>query len=148
MRVALASLVLLAAACASPPPPASAPVAPEPAGPSAQLVNALVLTNGCQDLGRKSAMLAEQAMNALVEGCASVPGGTMQFHATLQPGGRIEISAAPGQPEVVPICILKHALVHRVPLTRPCPLDVKIEQTSVPVTAPAPAPSARVDGGT
>jgi len=86
-------------------------------------------------------MLAESAMNALVEGCDAVPGGSMQFHATLQPGGRIEISAAPGQPAVVPICILKHALVHRVPLTRPCPLDVKIEQTTVPMTAPAPTPA-------
>lgn len=140
MRVVLASLALLAG-CGSSPPPESAPPAPLAAssGPSAQLVNALVLTNGCQDLGRQSAMLAERAMNALVEGCATVPGGSMQFHATLQPGGRIEISAAPGQPEVVPICILKHALVHKVPLTKPCPLDVKIEQTSVPVNAPAAA---------
>lgn len=113
------------------------------------MVNALVLTNGCQDSGRQSAILAERAMNSLVEGCVSVPGGSMQFHATLQPGGRIEISAAPGQPEVVPICILKHALVHRVPLTKPCPLDVKIEQTSVSVSAPAAAApaSSRPDGG-
>lgn len=144
MRVALvsATLVGLVAACAASPqpqsvPPSSAPAAPS--GPSAQLVNALVLTNGCQALGRQSAMLAENAMNALVEGCASVPGGSMQFHATLEPGGRIEISAAPGQPEVVPICILKHALVHRVPLSKPCPLDVKIEQTSVPMSRPSPA---------
>ncbi len=130
----------------------AAGAASEPAGPSAQMVNALVLTNGCQDLGKQSSILAEKAMNALVEGCASVPGGSMQFHATLQPGGRIEIGAAPGQPEVVPICILKHALVHRVPLTKPCQLDVKIEQTSVPVSAPAPSassfsPAPRPDAG-
>lgn len=131
MRVALASLAVCAG-CASSPPQAP----PAPSGPSAQLVTALVLTNGCQSMGRQSSLLAESAMNALVEGCASVPGGSMQFHATLQPGGRIEISATPGQPEVVPICILKHALVHRVPLTKPCPLDVKIEQTSVPMKAP------------
>ena len=142
MRVTLASVVVIATGCASSPPPSSAPAAAEAAGSSAQMVNALVLTNGCQDLGRQSALLAERAMNALVEGCATVPGGSMQFHATLQPGGRIEISAAAGQPEVVPICILKHALVHRVPLTKPCPLDVKIEQTSVPVNAPAPAADA------
>ncbi len=117
MRVAIASLALLAG-CAT----------------------------ACPDLGKQSSRLAENAMNALVEGCATVPGGSMQFHATLQPGGRIEISAAPGQPEVVPICILKHALVHKVPLTKPCPLDVKIEQTSVPVTAPASSTS-RADGG-
>jgi hypothetical protein len=133
------------AACASSPPQGSA--TPPPSGPSAQLVNAVVLTNGCQSLGRQSSGLAESAMNALVEGCASVPGGSMQFHATLQPGGRIEISAAPGQPAVVPICILKHALVHRVQLTKPCQLDVKIEQTSVPMNAPSSPPSSPADGG-
>ena len=143
MRAALFCLALLAGCASSPPPESTPPATPAaPTGPSAQLVNALVLTNGCQDLGRQSAMQAEAAMNALVEGCATVPGGSMQFHATLQPGGRIEISAAAGQPEVVPICILKHALVHKVPLTKPCPLDVKIEQTSVPVNAPAPAADA------
>jgi hypothetical protein len=143
MRAAVvtATLLGLATACgASPPPPDNTPSAPAvPSGPSAQLVNALVLTNGCQALGKQSAMLAENAMNALVEGCTTVPGGSMQFHATLEPGGRIEIAAAPGQPEVVPICILKHALVHRVPLTKPCPLDVKIEQTSVPMGPPSGA---------
>jgi hypothetical protein len=145
MRLFLASLFAVAG-CAAHPPPESAASAPEPpapvaAGPSAQLVNALVLTNGCPDLGKRSALLADQAMNALVEGCDSVPGGSMQFHATLQPGGRVEISAAPGQPAVVPICILKHALTHRVPLTRPCPLDVKIEQTSVPMPATVHPPT-------
>jgi hypothetical protein len=144
MRVAFVSLALVAG-CAASPPQGNAPT--PPAVPSAQLVTALVLTNGCQSIGRQSALLAESAMNALVEGCASVPGGSMQFHATLQPGGRIEISAAPGQPEVVPICILKHALVHRVPLTRPCPLDVKIEQTSVSMSAPSSPPSPPADGG-
>jgi hypothetical protein len=148
MRVDLAGLALLVG-CAAAPQPATTSAAPtvaEPVGPSAQMVNALVLTNGCQDLGKQNARLAESAMNALVEGCAAVPGGTMQFHATLQPGGRIEISAAPGQPEVVPICILKHALVHKVPLSKPCPLDVRIEQTSVPVNGAAPS-TYRPDGG-
>ena len=135
MRVAFASFALVVG-CGSSPPPGGATAAPT--GPLAQLVSALVLTNGCQAMGRQNALLAESAMTALVEGCASVPGGSMQFHATLQPGGRIEISAAAGQPEVVPICILKHALVHRVPLTKPCPLDVKIEQTSVPMNPPPP----------
>jgi len=94
MRVAFATLALVAG-CASSPPQGSVPI--PTAVPSAQLVTALVLTNGCQSIGRQSALLAENAMTALVEGCASVPGGSMQFHATLQPGGRIEISAAPGQ---------------------------------------------------
>jgi hypothetical protein len=107
-------------------------------------VNATILTNGCQDLGPSNAMLAESAMYQLVEGCASVPGGTAQFQATLQPGGRIEITAAAGQPDVVPICILKHSLLHRVPLVNACRLDVKIEQSSVamPAEAGAPPPAA------
>jgi hypothetical protein len=144
--IALGSVALLAAACGSTTPspnaPTSEPAPTAPSGPSAQMVNALVLTNGCQDLGKQSARLADAAMNALVEGCATVPGGSMQFKATLLPGGRIEIAAMPGQPEVVPICILKHALVHKVPLTKPCPLDVKIEQTSVTVPMAAPSSSA------
>ena len=143
--IAIVFVAVVVAGCASSPPPGSVPT--PPAVPMAQLVNAVVLTNGCQSMGRQSAFLAESAMNSLVEGCGSVPGGSMQFHATLLPGGRIEISAAPGQPEVVPICILKHALVHRVPLTRPCPLDVKIEQTNVPMSAPASSPASTADGG-
>ena len=103
------------------------------------MVNATILTNGCQDLGKQSAKLAESTMNQLVEGCTTVPGGSAQFSATLQPGGRVEISSAEGQPDVVPICILKHALVHKVPLTKPCRLDVKIEQTSVQMTQDAGA---------
>jgi hypothetical protein len=145
MRVALAHLVLVAG-CVSSPPPESAPPAP-PSGPSAQVVNAVVLANGCPSLGRQSTLLAENAMNALVEGCSSVPGGSMQFRATLQPGGRIEITAAPGQPDVVPICILKHALVHRVPLTRACPLEVKIEQSSVMLSSPSAPRSSPTDAG-
>ena len=135
MRFAFA-LVALLTACASTPPPAG-PELPPPttagttAGPSAQVVNATILTNGCQNLGKGNSMLAESAMYHLVEACRSVPGGSTQFLATLQPGGRIDIAAAPGQPDVVPICILKHSLLHKVSLKTPCQLDVKIEQTSV-----------------
>jgi len=103
------------------------------------MVNATVLTNGCQTLGSRSARLAEAAMTQLVEGCATVPGGIAGFSATLQPGGLIQIAGAPGQPDVVPICILKHSLVHKVPLTKPCRLDVRLQQTSL---------SLAVDGGT
>jgi hypothetical protein len=135
MRFALA-LVGLLTACASTP-PAAEPELPPPTtagpttGPSAQVVNATILTNGCQNLGKGNAMLAESAMYHLVEACTSVPGGSAQFLATLEPGGKIDIKAAPGQPDVVPICILKHSLLHKVPLKTPCQLDVKIEQTSV-----------------
>jgi hypothetical protein len=102
------------------------------------VVNATVLANGCQELGKANGRLAEKAMYELVEGCSTVPGGRSRFTATLLPGGRIEIQAGPGQPDVVPICVLKHPLVHQVPLAKPCRLDVKIEQTSLPVS---------IDGG-
>jgi hypothetical protein len=135
-----------AAACGAKQPGPSAPTAAEgpsasasPAassapGQSAQIVNAMILTNDCKVAGAANARLAEKAMNQLTEGCTSVPGGKAQFEATLQPGGRISISAVPGQPDVVPICVLKHSLQHSVPLTQPCHLDVKLEETSVPVS--------------
>lgn len=137
--VALCSLV----ACGPKEPPATASSATaaseasdasaSASAPAAQMVNATILTNGCQALGAANAKLAERAMYQLIEGCSSVPGGKAQFEATLQPGGRIEISGVPGQPDVVPICVLKHSLQHKVPLTQPCRLDVKIEQTLVPM---------------
>jgi hypothetical protein len=102
-------------------------------------VNATILTNGCQHLGATNAKLAERAMYQLVEGCSTVPGGSAQFEATLEPGGRIAIAAAPGQPDVIPICILKHSLQHKVALAKPCHLDVKIAQTSIPVPVEAGA---------
>lgn len=97
------------------------------------MVNATILVNGCAGFGRTHGKLAERAMYELVEGCSTVPGGTAQFRATLLPGGRIELAAVPGQADVVPICVLRHSLAHRVPLSQPCRLDVKIEEQRVPV---------------
>ena len=120
-------------ACGSKAPPGSA--APASSGPSANVVNAIILANGCEVVGRKNAQLAERAMNQLVEACNDVPGGAVQFEATLQPGGHIDIAGIPGQPDMVPICILKHSLLHQVPLTKPCTLDVKIQQMTIPMAA-------------
>lgn len=146
MRLALASIAILcaSAACASGPPPASPepppPTTAEPSGGrSAQVVNATILTNECKGLGKANAALAESAMYHLVEACTAVPGGSAEFEATLQPGGNIDIAGAPGQPQVVPICILKHSLQHKVPLKTPCRLDVKIEQSSVAMPGDAGA---------
>jgi hypothetical protein len=143
MRLALA-LPFVFFACAStppaePPPPPPTTANPSSAGPSAQVVNATILTNGCRGLGKSNAMLAESAMYHLVEACTSVPGGSAQFEATLEPGGQIDIAGVPGQPAVVPICILKHSLQHKVPLKAPCRLDVKIEQTMVAMPTDAGA---------
>ena len=129
-------ILVVFAACA-PKGPASEPNAnvppPQPASRAAQVVNATILVNGCGGFGRTNGKLAERAMYQLVESCSTVPGGSAQFSATLEPNGRIEIGAAAGQPGVVPICILKHALVHRVPLSQPCRLDVKIEEQRITV---------------
>jgi predicted small lipoprotein YifL len=139
VRSLILTTVVAALACGPKGPVESAPAPPStpPAERAAQVVNATILVNGCQDFGRANAKLAEKAMYELVEGCSSVPSGIAQFGATLLPSGRIEITTAPGQPDLIPICILKHPLVHKVPLSRPCRLDVKIEQTSVPVHADA-----------
>jgi hypothetical protein len=125
-------VVAVAASCARGTRPES-PTQPPAKGAEAQMVNATILANGCHALGHENARLAERAMYQLVEGCSSVPGGSAEFEATLEPGGRIDIAAAPGQPDVVPICILKHSLQHKVALTKPCRLEVKIAETSVPV---------------
>ena len=133
-----AIVALIACSCAPAAPSKSARDA-EP-GRAAKVVNATIVTNSCQTLGAERARLAERAMYDLVEGCASVPGGTARFHATLDPGGRIEITAGPAQPQVIPICVLKHSLVHKVRLSSPCGLDVKLEETSVPVAKDRTAP--------
>jgi hypothetical protein len=134
--VAKFAVLLLVCSCSPKAPAESAATSPLPAR-AAAVVNATILTNGCEALGAANARLAERAMYELVEGCTSlpsgVPGGTLRFGATLLPGGRIQIVAAAGQPDVVPICILKHPLAHKVPLERPCRLDVSIGQTSVPL---------------
>jgi hypothetical protein len=128
VRNAVGTLLVALAGCASTGKPA-ATAAPSPA--TAQVVHATVLANGCQGLGATNGRLAEQAMYALVEGCNSVPGGVARFEATLEPGGRVRIAAASGQPPVVPICVLKHPLVHKVPLTKPCSLDVRVEEETI-----------------
>ncbi len=134
----LPALVAAPSACGarSAPQPSTPPSSPPP---TARVVNATVLANRCQSLGRAKAKLAERAMYDLVEGCTTVPGGAAQFSATLEPGGRIVIAAVPGRPDVVPICVLKHALTHRVPLSSPCELDVRLEQTAVAIGADAGA---------
>lgn len=129
-------VLLLLVACApkerAAEPTAKAP-GTQPASRAAEVVNATILVNGCEGFGRANGKLAEKTMVGLVEGCSSVPGGSAKFSATLEPNGRIEIEAVAGQPDVVPICILRHSLTHRVPLSQPCRLDVKIEQQRVAV---------------
>ena len=106
------------------------------------MVTAVVRMNGCAGLSAANAKLAETTMHQLVEGCSSVPGGHVAIIATLQPNGRIELSAAEGQPETGPLCVLKHALTHKVSLQKACQLEVMLEQAGVQV---AGAPDASAD---
>lgn len=131
MRFLAAAIAVTTACACAPPRPTASPAEEGPSGRAARFVNATILANGCQKLGASSAQLAEHAMYDLVEDCRSVPGGSARFGATLQPGGRIEITAVPGYADVVPICVLKHSLSHKVPLAKPCRLDVKIEEARV-----------------
>ena len=95
------------------------------------MVTAVVRINGCTGLSPANARLAETTMRQLVEGCSSVPGGRAELVATLQPNGQIQLAAAEGQPQTVPLCVLKHALTHKVTLQKACELDVILEQAGV-----------------
>jgi len=120
--------------------PVRAPPPVEPVGPSAKIVSATLVANDCDRVAKGNAKLAEDAMNKLVEGCTSVPGGRARFSATLEPGGRIEIAQTDGSPDTVPICVLKHELRHKVPLTHECKLDVRLDESAVAL------PDAGADG--
>ena len=82
---------------------------------------------------RLNSRLAEEAMHRLVDACTSVPGGSTRFTVTLLPGGRIDLTQGPDQPDTIPTCVLKNDLRHRVALPKPCSLVVKLEETSVPL---------------
>jgi hypothetical protein len=121
--------LLVPLACAATPPPA--PAAREPPAPTARLVSATVVANDCGRVAKANAKLAEDAMSKLVEGCTSVPGGGARFTATLEPGGRIEIAQSSGAADVVPICVLKHELRHKVALTHACTLEVRLDESAL-----------------
>jgi len=126
--VALVAVPLVAIACGSKPAPDAA--TPPSSARTANVVSATVVANECGAVNKAYAKLAEDAMHKLVEGCTSVPGGSHRFVATLQPGGRIEIAQS-GDAEVVPICVLKNELRHKVPLAKPCTLEVRLDEGAV-----------------
>jgi hypothetical protein len=102
------------------------------------MVDATILVTDCSKVSNYSASAAEKTMRRLVEDCDSVPGGHVEFVATLVPGGRIEISSVDGTDGTVPICVLRHQLQHQVAITKACKLHVQMEQKS---------PSPVVDAG-
>lgn len=140
--VALALLV--AAGCAGKPVPPAEP-AEDGAGEGtvASGVNATVIVNKCPDAAHVNVKAAQDAIQRLVGPCASVPGGRAHFSATLQPGGNIVLASPEGNPAegVVPTCVLKNRLSHRIPLKSPCALDVQLDERTVTVERPDAAPT-------
>jgi len=103
----------------------------------ASMVDAAVVVSQCPDQGRMNARLAQSAIRKLVEPCAGVPGGKAHFSAKLLPGGDIELASPEGDAAegVVPTCVLKNRLRHKVLLKKACVFDVKLEERTVSVTS-------------
>jgi hypothetical protein len=129
---------LMAASCArggpaeepKSPSPAPAPSAEAPQKTKVGVMEGSIVFVDCPD--KLDLREAERTINQLVEPCQSVPGGHARFRATLAPRGRIEIAAADGSSEgVIPICVLKHRLTHKVRVRKPCQLDVQIEERKI-----------------
>lgn len=136
--VALACLFLAGCAGKSVPPAEPADEAASE-GTVASGVNATVIVNKCPDAARVNVRAAQDAIQKLVGPCASVPGGRAHFSATLQPGGNIVLASPEGDPAegVVPTCVLKNKLSHRIPLKSPCALDVQLDERTVTVERPS-----------
>jgi hypothetical protein len=115
------------------------PVASAPPPSVVGVVDATILVTDCSNVSDYSAAVAQKTMRRLVEGCSEIPNGRAEFIATLQPGGRIEISEVEGASSTVPICVLKHQLEHQVKVKKACKMHVQMEQK-------APAPTT-VDAG-
>lgn len=133
------SLGLAAGACSGSPPPepqtGDAPAEGEGEQTLATGINATVIVSKCPDAARVNIRTAQDAIQRLVGPCAKVPGGSAHFSAKLMPGGRIELASPEGDPSegVVPTCVLKNRLVHRVLLRSPCTLDVQLDERTVVV---------------
>jgi hypothetical protein len=94
------------------------------------MVDASVVIGACPDARRMNAKAANNTITKLVERCTQVPGGKAHFSATLKPNGTIEIASPEGNVAdgMVPMCVLTHGLTHRVVLSKPCKLDVHLEE--------------------
>jgi hypothetical protein len=105
------------------------------------LVNASSVVAACPDNKHMNARAAANAIDHLIAPCASVPGGKAHFAATLLPGGKIELAAPDGNPAdgVVPTCVLKGGLHHKVKLMHACTFDVQLEERKIPSAEPAVA---------
>jgi hypothetical protein len=92
------------------------------------MVDATIMFTDCSVRSDMNTKLAQKTMRQLVEACNEVPGGTAQFSATLNPGGRIELSTVDGGLGTVPICVLHHELKHKVVVKKPCTMQVQMTE--------------------
>jgi hypothetical protein len=118
---------------------------PEPVdevpGSVTSLVDASSVVSACPDSKRMNARAATNAIHHLIEPCAAVPGGKAHFSATLLPGGKIELASPEGNPAdgVVPTCVLRSGLRHKVLLKSACTFDVRLEERKVSTPDPGAA---------
>jgi hypothetical protein len=124
---------LLLGACAGKPASDPADATGDLPRTTTSMVNASAVVSACPDGRKMNAKAAADTINKLVEPCAQVPGGKAHFAATLLPGGKIELASPEGKVAdgVVPTCVLRHGLTHRVMLTKPCTFDVQLEERKV-----------------
>lgn len=145
-RISFVVAVALLGACTSHPavsPDSQAtasPTASAPAESPVSMVETAVVLEQCFDSKTMNAKAARDAIRKLVDPCAAVPGGSAHFAATLKPDGTIELAAPSGDTAegVVPTCVLKNKLSHKVMLQHACKFDVKLDER----LGPAPASSA------
>lgn len=130
------SAILLVGACGRahptvavqpPPPPEEEEEAPHV---KTSMVSASAVVSACPDGRKMNAKLAAHAIQHLVDPCRTVPGGSAHFSVALLPGGKVELAAPDGNPVegVVPTCVLRHGLMHKVLLHAPCKFDVQLEE--------------------
>jgi hypothetical protein len=125
-------VVLVACSTRKPAPPPEPPP-PAPTTSPAQSVVAVVVANGCAQLGKANAKLAESAMSQLVDGCGGFKGSPVRFTAQLLADGSIFFQPGAGHAQSIPVCVLEHPLRHKVKLTGSCALDVQLEQSTIQV---------------
>jgi hypothetical protein len=128
------------------PPPATAPASPAGAAPAQDVsfVSSSVVVNACPDARKMSGRAAREAIRRLVDPCAKVPGGSAHFSATFRPDGTISLAGPRGAPDdgVVPTCVVRYQLRHRVVLRRPCRFDVQLVERTGEEPAGGHAPDA------
>lgn len=140
-------LIAAAVACGPSPAPTTVP-APKPQDPPPDqvqsILTSLVVVEECPESRKIDSKLANREIQELVGPCTKIPGGMAHFTATLQPGGRVEISSPTGDPGdgMVPMCLLQKEkqLKHRLRLRSSCKFDVKLEQRGDEVSPPPGAP--------